>query len=173
MKGQAIITKDGLFYLSKQLKEFVESIKADVECEIEIIILNKPKHFLFKYLWGFLYESMAFFNGDKYGVTKDEIHEDMKNLFCMHEVKSFDEIPKRQRKKCSRYKYEKEIIDSSAGEAHSIVKFIYRDSTSAMTHEEMKLYIAKVENHFFNFMNGNMIEKNQNDANKYRTKGGM
>ena len=139
MKGTGRII-NGELRLEKKFLDFL-LLNEDSEVDVELVVLNKPEHYLYKYLWGYLYDDMAsFMQEDKYNV-----HDMMKEMFAKGFVDEWDEVPRRHRKKCERYE---RVHDNGAVERWYVM------STSSMNHEEMKEYIQRVEYHYFDFLSG-------------------
>jgi len=159
MKGTGLILNGGLI-LDRNVQQFLAE-NHDEEIDIEIIVLKKPEHFLYKYLWGYLMEDMAKFMCE----PRDVIHDQMKEMFAKAFVDDWSEVPRRHRKKCQRFEI---VHDNGATEKY------YIKSTSSMTHEELKEYVQRVEFHYYDFLNGNSAD-NENTKLGYhlRVKGMM
>ena len=168
MKGTAVII-NGELRLSKDLLHFVLE-NDDSELDIELTVLNKPEHFLYKYYWGYLLPDIIIHSGlaiNKNSVNnkaKIDLHEEMKENFAKENVDDWTDIPRRHRYKCQRF----ERIDE-----HGEVTRWYIKSTSSMTHEELKDYICQVEQHYFSFLAGHLDPKTQQAAYEMRVKGMM
>jgi len=157
MKGTGVIV-NGELRLCKELAEYV-MINDDSELDIDIKVLNKPEHYLYKFLWGYLYEDMAKFMQE----PKDKIHDELKMMFAKEFVEDWSDVPRRHRKKCERYEV---VHDNGSSE-----KF-YIKSTSSMTHEEMKEFLQRVEYHYYDFLGGNE-DKNVKAGFQLRLQGMM
>lgn len=160
MRGQGSIREGQMFY-SKELSDYIKQNEGS-ECDIEIIVLNKPEHYLYRYLFGFLIKDIHVHSG----MSIDEIHITMKDQFAKAFITDWIDIPKRHRKKCERY----ERIRQSG-----VIERWYIKSCSSMTHEELMEYVKNVENHFFDFMEGAIkgTKQRQLEAYELRKKGMM
>jgi hypothetical protein len=154
MKGDARIL-NGKLHLEKKLLEYVAQYQEGI-ADVEIKIIDRPAHYLYKYLHGYLLKSMVEFIGD----SKESIYSDLKDLFATDKIEEWDDIPRRHRRKA----FGKELMDGSK---------VYTKSASNMTHEELKEFVQNVENHFFEFCQGRIDEKIQDEAREYRKKGFM
>ena len=157
MKGTGKIINGELRLENKFLEFIAENDDADLD--IEIVVLNKPEHYLYKYLFGYLYEDMAKF------MQEDllSIHDELKEKFAKCFVDEWDEVPRRHRKKCERFEI---VHDNGARERY------YIKSASSMTHEELKEYLQRVEYHYFDFLGGNE-DKNIKRGYQLRVQGMM
>lgn len=140
MRGTGVIVS-GELRLDIELAMFIME-NDDCELDVEIKVLNKPEHYLYKFLWGYLYEDMSMFMQE----PKEQIHDELKVLFAKEFVNDWTDVPRRHRKKCERYEL---VHDNGAVEKY------YIKSTSSMTHEEMKDYLQRVEYHYYEFLGGN------------------
>ena len=152
--------REGIIYYSPEVFDFLAE-NDGAEVEIQITVINKPEHYLYRYLFGFLIKDISSHSG----IGVDEIHAMMKERFAKEHVKSWDEVPKRHRKRCQRY----EIV-SADGE---IVDMYYIKSCGSMTHDELMVYVKNVELHFMDFMEGALNIKTQKEAYELRKKGMM
>lgn len=148
MKGSAYIINGELRY-SKDILDFIVA-NEDEEVEVDLVVINKPEHFLYKYYFGYLLEDMlnhisGSYKGQNSRREKERLHEQMKEMFAVENVISWEEVPKRHRYRCQRF----EMMDRT-GE----IKRTYIKSLSSMTHEEMKKYIMDVEQHYYVFLSG-------------------
>jgi len=157
MKGTGKIV-NGELRLEKKFFDFLLE-NSDCDLDIELIVLNKPEHYLYKFIWGYLYQDMAKFMQE----PVDKIHDELKEMFAKEFVDEWDEVPKRHRKKCERYEI---VHDNGARERY------YVKSTSSMTHEELKEYLERVEYHYFDFLGGNE-DKHIKEGFSMRMKGMM
>lgn len=159
MKGVGRII-NGELRLEKKFIEFL-LLNEESEVDVELVVLNKPEHYLYKYLWGYLYKDMCSFMQEDI----DELHNDMKDKFAKEFVDEWADVPKRHRKKCERYE---RVHENGA------IERWYIKSTSSMNHEEMKEYIERVEYHYFNFLGGGSMEKGKiKEGYHLRVKGMM
>ena len=149
MRGEGTI-RDGQVYYSKTLAEYIHEHEG-AECDIDIIIINKPEHYLYKWLFGFLIKEVALHSGN----DVDEIKDIMKEKFALEHVKEWGDIPKRHRKKCQRYE--------KVNEHGDVVDRWHVKSCSSMTHEELLEFNRNCEMHFFDFMNTAVAYKNEKD----------
>ena len=157
MKGTGRIL-NGKIYMEKNLEEYIQKFEEEA-VDIEIVVINKPAHYLYKYLHGYLLLSMVEFLGD----NKEDLYMDLKERFAMEEVAEWSDIPKRHRAKCQRYEIDNEFTHSK----------YYIKSAGAMTHEELKDFVQQIENHYFDFCQGRISDKIQEAAKSYRTRGFM
>lgn len=157
MRGDARII-NGKLILEKKLLDYVAQFPEGI-ADIEIVVVSKPAHYLYKYLHGYLLKSMVESTGD----DKDRIYGQLKDKFAMETVETWEDVPRRHRRKCQRY----ELLNGLE------VTRMYRKSASSMSHEELKEFVQNVENHFFDFCQGRIEEKIQEEAKEYRKKGFM
>lgn len=158
MKGSGKIV-NGIVYYSEKLAEYIKKYEG-CEVDIEIIALNKPEHYLYRYLCGFLEKDIASHSG----LSMDDVSDMMKEKFATEYVDEWTDVPKRHRAKCLRYEREN---------ANGTYTRWYVKSRSSMTHEELQEYVQNIENHFFDFMEGAISKKHEIEANKLRTIGMM
>ena len=158
MKGSGTI-KNGLVYFSEKLADYIRKYEG-CEVDIEMVALNKPEHYLYRYLCGFLEKDIA----EKSGISKDDVSDMFKEKFATEYVDDWMDVPKRHRAKCLRYEREHD---------NGAITRWYVKSRSSMTHEELQEYVTNVENHFFDFMEGAINKKHQDEANRLRTIGMM
>jgi patatin-like phospholipase/acyl hydrolase len=118
--------------------------------EMTISILDKPKHFLYKYLFGILYKSLS----SHTGYTVDELHKLSKKQFAVKKVDSFENVPKNHKDK-SLY-----LIDKRKDE----VEYYYVQKARNMTSEELRDYIIKIEEHYLDYLDGGIDPSLSNDA---------
>lgn len=160
MKGTALI-RNGDLLLSKDLRDFI-SANPEAECDIEIHVLNKPQHYLYKYLDGILIQDISVHSG----MSHDEIKNMMKEKFAKVFINNLNEIPRRHRGKRTQ-------IITVVDRDNNITGFYWIKSCSYMTHEELKEFVVNVENHFFDFMEGALDRKNQLEKYEIRKVGFM
>lgn len=158
MKGTGQVVS-GKLYLDTKIMDYIRKNEG-LECEVDIVILNKPEHYLYRYLCGFLEKDIAFHSG----LSRDEVSDMMKEKFATENVETWDDVPRRHRAKCQRYErlYE-----------NGTVERWYVKSRSSMTHEELMEYVSNVENHFFDFMEGAIQKKHEKEAYEMRKVGMM
>ncbi len=140
MKGTGVIV-NGSLVIDRNIQKFIAE-NDGAELDLEFVVLNKPEHFLYKYLWGYLMLDMSIFMGE----DRDDIHDMMKEKFAKAFVDDWSEVPHRHRKKCRRFE---RVHYNGAVEKY------YIKSTSSMTHEELKEYVERVEQFYFRFLGGN------------------
>lgn len=157
MKGEGRII-NGVLHLEKRLLEYVAQFPEGM-ADIDIMVINKPAHYLYKYLHGYLLKSMASFIGD----NKDDIYFTLKEKHAMEKVESWIDIPVRHRRKCQRLELDNGVA----------VSRMYIKSASSMTHEELKDFVQAIEQDFFGFCQGRIEEKVSAEAKLYRKKGFM
>lgn len=157
MKGEGRII-NGVLHLEKKLLEHVAQFQEGM-ADIEITVINKPAHYLYKYLHGYLLASMAQFIGDR----KEDIYFTLKEQHAMEKVETWLDIPVRHRRKCQRLELDNGVA----------VSRMYIKSASSMTHDELKEFVQAVENDFFGFCQGRIEEKMSREAKQYRKKGFM
>lgn len=160
MHSTAII-RNGDLLLSKDLRDFIAK-NPESECDIEIHIINKPAHYLYKYLHGYLIADIV----NHSGIDEDEVIKLMKSKFATVEITDLNEIPHRHRGKRTQIVA---FVDSN----NEIKYYNWIKSCSYMTHEELKEYVVNVEKHFMGFMEGALDIKKQLEANKFRKIGMM
>jgi len=158
MKGSGRIV-NGIVYYSEKLALYIKKHEGE-EVDIELVALNKPEHYLYRYLCGFLEKDIA----GKSGMAKEDVSDMFKEKFATEYVDDWMEVPKRHRAKCLRYEKE---------HANGAVTRWYVKSRSSMTHEELQEYVVNVENHFFDFMEGAISKVHQDEAKRLRTIGMM
>ena len=156
MRGTGIVLGSEL-RLEKKLLEFI-SENDDCEVDVYITVLRKPEHFLYKYLWGYLYRDMQDFQQE----SRDDINTEMKEEFAKVYVDEWEDIPKHHRKTCQRFERYLQVG----------VERWYIKSGSAMGHTELKDFVEKVEQHFFGFLAGNRV-RDTKEAYEMRRKGLM
>ena len=160
MIGTAIIANGNLL-LSKDLREFI-SKHPESECDIEIHVLSKPQHYLYKYLDGILIQDIAVHSG----MSHDEIKNMMKDKFAKIFIDDINEIPRRHRGRRTQ-------IITVVNKEDEIVGYYWIKSCSYMTHEELKDFVVNVENHFFDFMEGALDMRKQMEKYEVRKIGFM
>lgn len=158
MKGSGQIINGMVFY-SGNLSEYITKNEGS-EVEIELVVVNKPEHYLYRYLFGFLIKDVAKHSG----MSINDIHDLMKERFAKEFVDEWIDVPVRHRKRCDRYEREN---------ANGTYTRWYIKSCADMTHEELSAYVLLVENHFFDFMSGAIDKMHQEEARLMRTKGFM
>ena len=158
MKGSGQIT-GGQIYFNEKLSEYIKKYEG-YELDIELIAIDKPEHYLYRYLCGFLEKDIS----NHSGISRDEVSDMFKEKFATEYVNEWDEVPKRHRKKCDRYEREN---------ANGTITRWYVKSRSSMTQAELMEYVANVENHFFDFMEGAIDKKHQDESKRLRTIGMM
>lgn len=159
MKARAEI-RDGIIYYPKEVFEFLTKHNG-AEIDLEITVINKPEHYLYRYLFGFLIKDIAQHSGESVG----DIHMMMKERFATEHVKSWEDVPERHRKHCDRY----EKVNAN----DEVIDRWYIKSAGAMTHEELQEYVKNVELHFFDFMQGALSKKHELEAYEMRKMGMM
>ena len=161
MKGTGYIEYNGNIRYEESVRDYIKN-NPDTEVDIEIHVLNKPQHFLYKYLDGMLIKDIA----DHSGMSHDEIKTMMKQKFATHDIKDLEEIPRRHRGKRTQ-------IIAMVNADNDIMFYRWIKSCSYMTHEELKEFVVNVENHFFDFMEGALDKKDQLKKAEYRRIGMM
>lgn len=158
MRGTAKCV-DGVMFYDKKVSEYIKEHEG-CEFDIDVIAINKPEHYLYRYLFGILFKDMSAHTG----MSIDEVHKEIKEKFALEYVNNWLDVPRRHRKKCERY--ERTEKDDS-------IKRWYIKSCSSMTHEELIEYTLQVEMHFFDFLEGAIDKKHQKEAYEMRKKGLM
>lgn len=160
MRGTGRIEGGQIFY-DKELFEYLNKYDG-FEVDIELHVLSKPEHYLYRYLFGFLIKDIAKHSGD----SVERIKDDMKEMFAKEHVESWADVPRRHRgKRTDRF-----TIVNTDGE---VVDLYYIKSCSYMNHEELQEFVKNVENHFFDFMVGALERAKSTDAYENRKKGLM
>jgi len=118
--------------------------------EMELMILDRPKHFLYKYLFGILFKSLSGYTG----YTVDELHKLSKKQFAVKRVASFDDVPKNHKDK-SLY-----LIDKRKDET----EYYYVQKARNMTTEELREYILQIESHYLEYLDGGIEPHLTNEA---------
>jgi len=161
MKGTGYVDYNGNIRFEDSIKEYLKN-NPDTEADIEIHVLSKPQHFLYKYLDGILIKDIASHSG----MSHDEIKDLMKQKFATLDIKNLEEIPRRHRGKRTQ-------IIAMVNTDNEIMFYRWIKSCSYMTHEELKEFVVNVENHFFDFMEGALAVKDQLKNAEYRKIGMM
>ena len=82
MKGEGQI-RDGLLFLNKALHYYVLK-NEEADCLVEIQVIKTPEHYLYKYLFGFLFKDMA----EHAGYSVEDIKEEMKDRYAKYKVET-------------------------------------------------------------------------------------
>lgn len=118
--------------------------------EFEFTVLDKPKHYLYKYLFGILYKSLSHHTG--YSIN--ELHKMSKKEFAVKRVESFDDVPSNHKDKSIYF------IDKRESQP----KYYYVQNARNMSAEELREYIIKIEERYLDFLQGGFDPSLNNDA---------
>jgi hypothetical protein len=157
MRGDARII-NGKLIMEKKLLDYISKFTEGL-VDVELIVISRPAHYLYKYLHGYLLKSMAEFLGD----SRESIYKTFKEKFAMETVETWEDIPRRHRRKCQRY----ELLNGVESTK------MFMKSASSMSHEELKEFVTSIENDYFDFCQGRIEEKLQEEAKEFRKKGFM
>ena len=168
MKGEGQI-RDGLLFLNKALHDYVLK-NEEADCLVEIQVIKTPEHYLYKYLFGFLFKDMA----EHAGYSVEDIKEEMKDRYAKYKVETWEDVPKHHRSKCQRYEREVLIYNEDGSKAEKIERW-YTKSLSSMYHDELIEFVKNVEFIFLDFLGGgfNGDKETQFTMHKFRQMGMM